>query len=430
MDKLVISGGHKLKGTVSISGAKNAAVAILPAAILSDGVCRIENIPAISDITLMCRILRDMGANIKMINKNTIEIDPTKMVFCETPNDLMRSMRASCYLMGALLGKFSKASVCLPGGCDFGTRPIDQHLKGFKALGADYNIHSGVINVKCENNKLKGTHIYLDVVSVGATVNIMLAAVKSEGLTVIENAAKEPHIVDLANFLNCMGADIFGAGTDVIKIRGVQKLKGVTYSIIPDQIEAGTYMAAAVITRGDVVIENIIPKHLESVTAKLEEMGVNVEAFDESVRVYCDKPLQKCNIKTMPHPGFPTDMQPQITALLSTVEGTSIVNEAVWDNRFRYIEELRRMGAKISVDGRLAVVEGVENLTGANVSATDLRAGAALIIAGLAANGRTTIDNINHIERGYENIVEKLTNLGADIKRISDVFSAEDVSGI
>lgn len=430
MDKFVISGGHKLKGTVSISGAKNAAVAILPAAILSDGVCRIENIPAISDITLMCRILSDMGANIKMINKNTIEIDPTKMIFCETPNDLMRGMRASCYLMGALLGKFSKASVCLPGGCDFGTRPIDQHLKGFKALGADYDINAGVIHVECK--RLIGTHIYLDVVSVGATVNIMLAAVKSEGLTVIENAAKEPHIVDLANFLNCMGADIFGAGTDVIKIRGVKKLKGVTYSIIPDQIEAGTYMAAAVATRGDVTIENVIPKHLESITAKLEEMGVNVEAFDESVRVFCDKPLQKCNIKTMPHPGFPTDMQPQITALLSTVEGTSIVNEAVWDNRFRYIEELSRMGAKISVDGRLAVVEGVKKLTGAKVSATDLRAGAALIIAGLSANGKTTIENINHIERGYENIVEKLTNLGANIKRVSDIFpeKEEEVSGI
>ena len=424
----MISGGHKLKGTVSISGAKNAAVAILPAAILSDGVCRIENIPAISDITLMCRILSGMGANIKMINKNTIEIDPTKMAFCETPNDLMRGMRASCYLMGALLGKFSRASVCLPGGCDFGTRPIDQHLKGFKALGADYDITAGIINVKCE--KLVGTHVYLDVVSVGATVNIMLAAVKGEGLTVIENAAKEPHIVDLANFLNCMGADVFGAGTDVIKIRGVQRLKGVTYSIIPDQIEAGTYMAAAVATRGDVTIENVIPKHLESITAKLEEMGANVEAFDESVRVYCDKSLQKCNIKTMPHPGFPTDMQPQITALLSTVEGTSIVNEAVWDNRFRYIEELRRMGAKISVDGRLAVIEGVENLTGASVSATDLRAGAALIIAGLSAKGKTTIENINHIERGYENIVEKLTNLGADIKRISDMFPEKEVSGI
>lgn len=428
MDKLVISGGHKLKGAVTISGAKNAAVAILPAAILSDGVCRIENIPAISDITLMCRILSDMGANIKMINKNTIEIDPTKMGFRKTPNDLMRGMRASCYLMGALLGKFSEANVCLPGGCDFGTRPIDQHLKGFKALGAEYNINSGIINVKCE--KLVGTHIYLDVVSVGATVNIMLAAVKSEGLTVIENAAKEPHIVDLANFLNCMGADIFGAGTDVIKIRGVKNLKGVTYSIIPDQIEAGTYMAAAVVTRGDVTIENVIPKHLESITAKLEEMGVDVESFDESVRVCCKKPLQKCNIKTMPHPGFPTDMQPQITALLSTVEGTSIVNEAVWDNRFRYIEELRRMGAKISVDGRLAVVEGVEELTGAKVSATDLRAGAALIVAGLWAKGETIIENINHIERGYENIVEKLTNLGAKIKRVSDIIPEEDVSGI
>ena len=428
MDKIIISGGQKLKGKVSISGAKNAAVAILPAAALSDGVCRIENVPNIRDITLMCRILSDMGAKIKLVNKNTIEIDPRKMSSSSAPCDLMRNMRASCYLLGVLLGKFSEAYVYLPGGCNFGLRPIDQHLKGFAALGAEYALENGMVKVQCE--KLVGTHIYLDVVSVGATVNIMLAAVKADGITVIENAAKEPHIVDLANFLNCMGADIIGAGTDVIKVRGVKKLRGVTYSIIPDQIEAGTYMAAAAATRGDIVVENVIPKHLESITAKLEEMGVKFEEYNDSIRVYCDKPLKKCNVKTMPHPGFPTDMQPQITALLSTVEGTSMVNEAVWDNRFKYVEELHRMGAKISVDGKVAVIEGVKKLQGAPVKATDLRAGAALIIAGLAASGQTTVEEIQHIERGYEDIVEKLVNLGAHIKRVSCKTEDNEVAGL
>ena len=418
LEKIVISGVRKLKGKVSISGAKNAAVAILPAAALSDGICKIENVPHIRDIVLMCKILEDMGAIVKFIDNNTIEIDPRNMQSASAPCDLMRNMRASCYLLGVLLAKFSEANVYLPGGCNFGLRPIDQHLKGFNALGADYKLENGMVKVKCE--KLVGTHIYLDVVSVGATVNIMLAAVKAEGLTVIENAAKEPHIVDLANFLNCMGADIFGAGTDVIKIRGVKKLKGVNYSIIPDQIEAGTYMVMAAATGGDVTIDNVIPKHLESITAKLQEIGVNVEEYSESVRVYCDKPLKKCNVKTMPHPGFPTDMQPQITALLTKAEGTSRINEAVWDNRFKYVEELQRMGANISVDGRVASVEGVKELNGAIVKATDLRAGAALIIAGLSANGTTIIEEINHIERGYENIVQKLLNLGADIKKISE----------
>lgn len=418
LEKIVISGVRKLKGKVSISGAKNAAVAILPAAALSDGICKIENVPHIRDIVLMCKILEDMGAIVKFIDNNTIEIDPRNMKSSSAPCDLMRNMRASCYLLGVLLAKFSEANVYLPGGCNFGLRPIDQHLKGFNALGADYKLENGMVKVKCE--KLVGTHIYLDVVSVGATVNVMLAAVKAEGLTVIENAAKEPHIVDLANFLNCMGADIFGAGTDVIKIRGVKTLKGVNYSIIPDQIEAGTYMVMAAATGGDVTIDNVIPKHLESITAKLQEIGVNVEEYSESVRVYCDKPLKKCNVKTMPHPGFPTDMQPQITALLTKAEGTSRINEAVWDNRFKYVEELQRMGANISVDGRVASVEGVKELNGAIVKATDLRAGAALIIAGLSANGTTTIEEINHIERGYENIVQKLLNLGADIKKISE----------
>ena len=418
LEKIVISGVRKLKGKVSISGAKNAAVAILPAAALSDGICKIENVPHIRDIVLMCKILEDMGAIVKFIDNNTIEIDPRNMQSASAPCDLMRNMRASCYLLGVLLAKFSEANVYLPGGCNFGLRPIDQHLKGFNALGADYKLENGMVKVKCE--KLVGTHIYLDVVSVGATVNIMLAAVKAEGLTVIENAAKEPHIVDLANFLNCMGADIFGAGTDVIKIRGVKTLKGVNYSIIPDQIEAGTYMVMAAATGGDVTVDNVIPKHLESITAKLQEIGVNVEEYSESVRVYCDKPLKKCNVKTMPHPGFPTDMQPQITALLTKAEGTSRINEAVWDNRFKYVEELQRMGANISVDGRVASVEGVKELNGAIVKATDLRAGAALIITGLSANGTTTIEEINHIERGYENIVQKLLNLGADIKKISE----------
>ncbi len=426
--KIVISGGQKLRGTVSISGAKNAAVAILPAAVLSDDVCRIENIPSIKDITLMCRILSDMGANIKLINKNTIEIDPRGMSSTAAPSELMRSMRASSYLLGVLLSKFGEANVYLPGGCDFGLRPIDQHLKGFEALGANYSLENGIVKVKCE--KLRGAHIYLDVVSVGATINIMLASVKAQGLTIIENAAKEPHIVDLANFLNCMGADIFGAGTDVIKIKGVKNLKGVTYSIIPDQIEAGTYMVAAAATGGDIVLENVIPKHLESITAKLEEMGVKFEEFDDALRVYADEKLKKCNIKTMPHPGFPTDMQPQITALLSIAEGTSMVTESVWDNRFRYIDELHRMGAKISVDGRVAVVEGVKKLKGAVVKATDLRAGAALVIAGLVAEGTTTIENVKHIERGYEDIVEKLRKLGADIKVVSPQFCEPIVSSL
>ncbi len=429
MDKLLITGGNKLRGNVSISGAKNAAVAIIPAAMMSDGVCRIENVSSISDITLLCRVFSEMGANIKMINRDTLEIDPRKINSTVAPYDLMRNMRASSYLLGVLLGKFSEATVCMPGGCDLGPRPIDQHLKGFMALGAEYKLDGGMVTVKC--NKLIGTNIYLDVVSVGATINIMLAATKAEGLTVIENAAKEPHIVDVANFLNRMGAEIIGAGTDVIKIHGVKKLKGVSYSIIPDQIEAGTYMVAAAATGGDVTVENVIPKHLESITAKLEEIGVCIEESDESIRVFCNKPLKKCNIKTMPHPGLPTDMQPQFTALLTTASGTSIVNEAVWDNRFRYVEELCRMGAQISVDGKLAVVEGVKSLMGARVKATDLRAGAALVIAGLCANGTTTIENIEHIERGYENIVEKLTELGADIKKISSKKSESPiVSGI
>ena len=422
LDKFVITGGNRLTGEVTISGAKNAAIAIIPAAILSDGVCRIENIPNITDVSSITRILYDMGAQVRTIDKSTLEIDPRKIHTCVASYELAKHIRGSYYLLGALLGRFSHAVVTMPGGCDFGVRPIDQHLKGFAALGASYKLDGGMVDVRAE--QLKGSHIYLDVVSVGATVNIILAAVRAKGMTVIENAAKEPHIVDLANFLNSMGADIRGAGTDVIKIYGVEHLNGTTYSIIPDQIEAGTYMVAAAATSGDVLIKNVIPKHLESITAKLEEMGVEVTEYDDSIRVRREGPLNKCNIKTMPHPGFPTDMQPQIAVLLSIANGTSIINESVWDNRFRYIEELKRMGAQISVDGRLAVIEGVDHLSAAPVKATDLRAGAAMIIAALCAQGTSEVEDIQHIERGYENIVEKLQGLGADIRRVDTPVNA------
>ncbi|MDU7337231.1 MAG: UDP-N-acetylglucosamine 1-carboxyvinyltransferase [Clostridium sp.] len=416
MDKYVITGGNRLTGEVTISGAKNAAIAIIPAAIMADDVCRIENIPNITDVTAITRILYDMGAKIRKINSSTIEIDPRPIHSCVASYELARHIRGSYYLLGALLGRFRHAVVSMPGGCDFGVRPIDQHLKGFAALGATYTLEGGMVDVTAK--ELVGNNIYMDVVSVGATVNIMLAAVRAKGTTVIENAAKEPHIVDLANFLNSMGADVRGAGTDVIKIYGVEHLKGTTYSIIPDQIEAGTYMAAAAATGGDVLIKNVIPKHLESISAKLEEMGVCVEEFDDSIRISRDQPLNRCNIKTMPHPGFPTDMQPQIAVVLSIAHGTSIVNESVWDNRFRYVEELKRMGAQISVDGKLAVIEGVEHLNAAPVRATDLRAGAAMLIAALCAHGVSQIEDIQHIERGYEDVEEKLLALGADIKRV------------
>lgn len=416
MEKFVINGGKKLNGKIKISGAKNAAVAIIPAAILANDVCTIENIPNINDVTSFARILREMGAIVRMVNSTTMQIDSRPIVSPVASYELVRHLRASSYLLGALLGRFSKALVMLPGGCDFGVRPIDLHLKGFSALGAKYSLEGGMVDVKAD--QLIGNNIYLDQVSVGATVNIMLAAVKAQGITVIENAAKEPHIVDLANFLNCMGADVRGAGTDVIKVRGVESLHGATYSIIPDQIEAGTYMVAAAATGGDVTVCDVIPKHLESITAKLEEMGVDVYEYDDEIRIVRDKPLNRCNIKTMPHPGFPTDMQPQIVTLLSLAQGTSIVNENVWDNRYKYIEELCRLGAKISVDGRIAVIEGVEELHGAPVKARDLRAGAAMVIGGLAANGITEVENIHHIERGYESIVAKLQSVGADIQKV------------
>ena len=427
MDKFVIKGECRLSGEVDISGAKNAAVAIIPAALLSDGVCRIENVPDITDVTSITGILYDMGAKIRTINRSTFEIDPRPIHTHVVSDELARHIRGSYYLMGALLGRFHHAVVAMPGGCDFGVRPIDQHLKGFAALGAAYKLENGMVDVSAEH--LVGSSIYLDVVSVGATVNIMLAAVKAEGTTVIENAAKEPHIVDLANFLNSMGADIRGAGTDIIKIYGVEHLNGTTYSIIPDQIEAGTYMVAAAATCGDVLVKNVIPKHLESISAKLVEMGVQIEEYDDSIRVFRNGALNKCNIKTMPHPGFPTDMHPQIAVLLSIANGTSIINESVWDNRFRYVEELKRMGAQISVDGKLAVIEGVDHLNAAPVRATDLRAGAAMIIAALCAHGTTQIEDIRHIERGYENVESKLKMLGADICRthIPDAESAKVV---
>ena len=415
MEKIVLNGGNRLCGEISVSGAKNAAVAIIPAVLLCDGVCRIENVPAISDVNVIIRILYELGASVKVINDNTVEIDPTHINSYMLSSTMSSKMRASSYFIGAMLGRFGKAKVAPPGGCDFGVRPIDQHIKGFEALGATVTIDSGMVNASAR--QLVGGSVYLDKVSVGATVNIMLAAVKAKGLTVIENAAREPHIVDLANFLNSMGANIMGAGTDVIKIRGVSFLHGTTYSIIPDQIEAGTYMIAAAITGGNLLVKNIIPKHLESVTAKLIEAGAEIEEFDEAVRVTMNGRPNSCNVLTMPHPGFPTDMQPQMTTLLALSNGVSVITEGVWDNRFKYVDQLTLMGAKIKVDGKVAIVTGVEKFTSAPVKATDLRAGAAMILAGLAADGTTEIENVEFIDRGYDNIVEKLSSVGADIRR-------------
>lgn len=415
MEKIIINGGNRLTGEVEISGAKNAVVAIIPATILAEDVCRIENIPNISDVSAMIKILRRLGAEVKMINKNTLEIDTSHIRSNVVEHDMSKLLRASYYFIGALLGRFNHAKVAMPGGCCFGVRPIDQHIKGFEAIGATVSIEENAM-VDARADKLLGTSVYFDVVSVGATINLMLAAVKAKGLTIIENAAKEPHIVDLANFLNSMGADIRGAGTDVIKIRGVDKLHGCEYAIIPDQIEAGTYMVAAAATQGDVLIKNVIPKHLESISAKLIESGAVVEEFDDSVRVFADCRPNHCSIKTMPHPGFPTDMQPQFAVLLAVARGNSMVSESVWDNRFRYVEQLTRMGAKIIVDGKSAFIEGVERLKGAPVKADDLRAGAAMIIAGLIATGTTEIEEIHHIQRGYDNIIEKMRSLGADIE--------------
>lgn len=416
MEKIIVNGGNRLEGEVAVSGAKNAAVAIIPAVLLSDGVCRIENVPAISDVNVIIKILYELGAYVKVIDNTTVEIDPTHINSHILSASMSSKMRASSYFIGAMLGRFKKAKVAPPGGCDFGVRPIDQHIKGFEALGATVTIDGGMVHAYA--TELIGSSIYLDKVSVGATVNIMLAAVKARGLTIIENAAREPHIVDLANFLNSMGANIMGAGTDVIKIRGVNSLHGTTYSVIPDQIEAGTYMIAAAITGGDLTITNVIPKHLESISAKLIEAGAEVLEYDEAVRVIMNRRPKNCNVLTMPHPGFPTDMQPQMTTLLALGDGVSVMTEGVWDNRFKYVDQLTLMGAKIKVDGKVAIINGVENLNAAPVKATDLRAGAAMVLAGLAASGRTEIENVEFIDRGYDNIVEKLSKVGADIRRV------------
>ena len=418
LTKYVIQGGKPLYGEISISGAKNAAVAIIPATLLVNGVCRIENIPQISDVTLILNILQELGADVRTVNRTTVDVDCTHIHNAKVPEGMARRIRASYYLIGALLSRFGSAQVPPPGGCDFGGRPIDQHIKGFVAMGADVDVRGGYIHAKARNGRLNGTQVYMDMVSVGATMNVMLAATLADGMTVIENAAKEPHIVDLANFLNSMGADIMGAGTDVIKIRGVDRLRGGTYSIIPDQIEAGTYMAAVAAAGGRVRLKNVIPKHMDCISAKLVEMGVEIEEGDDEIVVSRapEKRLTRTNIKTLPYPGFPTDMQPQIAVALCLAEGTSVVTEGVWDSRYRYVDEIRRLGAEIQVDGKIAVIEGVDRLTGAPVQACDLRAGAAMVIAGLAAQGVTEVDQVQYIERGYEDIVRKLSGIGADIR--------------
>lgn len=419
MEKLVITGQTPLKGEVTISGAKNAAVAILPATLLINGTCTIENLPNISDVKLYCDILSQLGVKIEWVSEHEIKVDSRNINSHIAPLDVTRKFRASYYLIGALLGRCKKAQVGIPGGCNLGNRPIDLHIKGFEALGANVEVLQGNITATAEN--LKGNSIYMDVVSVGATMNIMLASVLAEGTTTIDNAAKEPHIVDLANFLNTMGADIRGAGTDVIKIHGVKELKGnTTYSIVPDQIEAGTFMLAAVASKGDIIVKNCITKHLESIIAKIEEIGGNVDANGDHLRVWYSKPLTKANVRTLPYPGFPTDLQPQMGVVLAQAKGTSIINESIWESRFQYTDELRKMGANITAQGKTAIFEGVEQLTAAPVSASDLRAGAALIIAGICAKGQTEIYNLNHIDRGYENIEEKFRKLGAKIERVSE----------
>jgi UDP-N-acetylglucosamine 1-carboxyvinyltransferase len=419
LDKFVIRSQRALMGEVNISGAKNAAVAIIPAALLVDGPCRIENIPDISDVKILIDIISKLGAEVRFDDENSISVNTQYLSCYSAPYDMVKSIRASYYLIGALLGRFKKAEVALPGGCDFGFRPIDQHIKGFEALGAKVIIEHGIVKVHAD--KLVGAQIYLDVVSLGATINLMLAAVKAQGTTIIENAAKEPYVVDVANFLNAMGANVKGAGTDVIKIKGVEVLSGgLTHSIIPDMIEAGTFMVAGAATRGDVVVKNIIPKHVESLTAKLIEMNVKVIEGEDWIRVQGTDTISKVNIKTLPYPGFPTDLHPLATVLLCLADGIGTVTEGVWDSRFQYVDELKRMGAKIKVEGRMALVEGTEVLTGAPVKATDLRGGAAMVIAALAAQGLTEVHNIRLIDRGYEKFDIKLRSLGADIIRVNE----------
>ena len=417
MEKYVISGGRPLKGEVSISGFKNAAVAILPATVLANDVCVLENVPDISDIRAEIDILKELGAKVRRISSTVLEIDTSTINITEVPLELGQKMRASYYFLGSMLSRFGKASVPMPGGCNLGARPIDQHLKAFTALGAENSLDYAMVNVESDN--LTGAHVFFDVNSVGATINAMLAAVMAEGTTILENVAKEPHIVDVANFLNVMGANVRGAGTDVIKIHGVKKMHGGTYSIVPDQIEAGTFMVAAAASRGDILIKNVIPKHLEPITSKLRIVGATVEEYDDSVRVIgIDGAYNTTNIKTMPHPGFPTDLQPVMGVLLCFAKGTSIITEGIWDNRFRYCDELNKMGANIQVEGRVAVFEGVEALRPAPVSATDLRAGAALVVAALCAEGQSEVYEIRHVERGYVDFVKKFQQLGGDIRKV------------
>lgn len=419
MEKLIIKGGTRLHGEVTISGAKNAAVAILPATLLINGVCTIENLPNISDVQIQCKILEQLGAKIDWISNNSARIDTTNITSYKAPLDMTSKFRASYYLIGALLGRCHNVEVGMPGGCKLGARPIDQHIKGFEALGATVDVANG--KVVASANKLNGSSIYMDTISVGATINIMLAAVLAEGTTTIDNAAREPHVVDVANFLNTMGADIRGAGTDIIKINGVKSLKGgTTYSVVPDQIEAGTFMLAAIASKGDIVLKNCISEHLDCLTAKIIEMGGNVEESGDEIRVWCDKRPLKTSIKTAPYPGFPTDLQAQLGVVLSIADGTSIISENIWESRFQYTYELNKMGAKITAQGKTAFFEGIESLSGAPVCATDLRAGAALIIAGIIADGTTELSNLEHIDRGYENIEMKFKNLGANIVRVNE----------
>lgn len=418
MEQYVIKGGRALKGEVNIAGAKNAALGILAASLLTDETVIIENLPDVSDINAFIQAMQSIGCMVEHIDRNTIKVNAIAIDSTEVSESQMRKIRASYYMLGALTGKYHRAKVVLPGGCKIGTRPIDQHIKGFRALGANVDIKGGIVVIDAEN--LRGNDIYLDVVSVGATINIMMAAVLAEGKTIIENAAKEPHVVDIANFLNSMGANIKGAGTDTIRIRGVEKLHGTTYSVIPDQIEAGTFMFASAVTGGNVLIKNVIPKHLESISAKLIEMGCEVQEFDDSVRVISEGRLRKTNIKTLPYPGFPTDMQPQCAVALALAEGTSIVTESIFENRFKYVDELARMGATIKVEGNTAIIEGIDKYTGANISAPDLRAGAALVLAALAADGISTIEDIHFIERGYEDFPRKLSELGAMIEKVNE----------
>ena len=419
MEKLIITGGTPLKGEVTISGAKNAAVAILPATLLINGICTINNLPNISDVKICCKILEHLGAKITWNNKNEITIDTREITTTEAPLDLTSKFRASYYMIGALLSRKGSATVGMPGGCNLGARPIDQHIKGFEALGATVDLSQGKIIAKAK--KLEANSIYMDITSVGATINVMLASVLAEGTTIIDNAAKEPHIVDVANFLNTMGADIRGAGTDTIKIIGQKELLGnSTYSVVPDQIEAGTFMVAAVATKGDILLKNCITKHLESITAKIIEVGGTVEDYGDSIRVYCNKRPSKANIKTLPYPGFPTDMQSQMGVILAIADGSSIINESIWESRFQYTDELNKMGAHITANGKTAFFEGVQNLVGAPLYASDLRAAAALVIAAIVAQGKSEVYNLEYLDRGYENIEEKFRKLGAKIERVTE----------